>query len=115
MSRKSRSGFREDHLDKKFQNMKQEINVPLSKKRKVDYSSFDKYSYQKQHQFNSEQLKLVEETIELIEQGEITTPSECLEKIQVKLRKSKKCIKIADKSPTVWKTATEYKTAYRVI
>ena len=47
--------------------MKQEMNAPPSTMRRVDYSLFNKKSWQKQCQFNSEQLELAEEVTELIE------------------------------------------------
>ena len=52
-----------DYLEKKIQSMKQEMNAPPSKKRKVDYSLFNKNSCQKQFQFNFGKFELAEETI----------------------------------------------------
>ena len=84
--------------------MKQKMNSPPSKKKEADYSSFDKKSCQKQHQFNFEQLELVEEAIELIKQGPITRPG----LIKANLWKLNKCIKIAYKSPAGLKTVKKY-------
>ena len=54
----------------------------LCSERKVDYSSFNRNSCQKQYQFNSEKLELVEEAIKLMEQEEINRPLESLGKIK---------------------------------
>ena len=54
----------------------------LCSERKVGYSSFNRNSCQKQYQFNSEKLELVEEAIKLMEQEEINRPLESLGKIK---------------------------------
>ena len=89
--------------------MKQEMNAPPSKKRNVDYSLFNKMSYQKQCQFNFGQFELVEETIQLIEQEAISRPLERLQKIKANLWKGNKSIK-RSKSLAGQNMVKEYKT-----
>ena len=71
---------------------------------------FNKKSCQNQYQFDLEQLRLVEEVIELTEQGIITKLSECPEKIKSNLSKWNKCITIGDRSSALLKTVKKYKT-----
>ena len=84
MSRESRSKSTESDQMKITQtksfylSMKLEVNALSSKKKNVDYSSFNKTLWQKQYQFNLEQLELVEESNTLIEHGAITRPLESL-------------------------------------
>ena len=84
--------------------MKQDLSLPPTKKRKFKTTNFKKNFCRIQFKFNAEQLNLLEEAIQLLEQGVF---NRLLEKLRKNLKK-RKLIKVADKSPAGWVKVKEY-------
>ena len=75
------------------------IELPDKKKSKSKEKEFSKQSCKIQHEFNEEQLRVVEKALRFLKKKNTKKTSSKPRELRINLKKRNKLVKIADKSP----------------